>query len=273
MWTLIVILVQSMILEVQSNNLIKQTQYTAVDETKLTTLPIKLEFDRVSLLSCASRCSSSNKTCLSYIYDKITRHCSLGQHDICVGVDSSNPRPLVTLTSGLQVMCDTVTDGGGWTIFQRRVSGTVDFYRNWAEYKYGFGDFSSGNFYLGNENIYLLTSNRQTVLRVDMTFNGHNYFAKYSSFSISNEADGYKLQVGGYTGNAGDGLGYHNGMKFSTFDIDNDKSPGNCAASHRGAWWYNDCWYSDLNGLWGTVDLYFATLTNPSFIEMKFKQF
>ncbi|XP_059162542.1 fibrinogen-like protein A [Physella acuta] len=240
---------------------IQQTQYKAVDDTNVTTLPIDVEFDQVSLLSCASRCSSSNKTCYSYIYNKTTKHCSLGswlvplqaskqkvqgkifstgnfcnttrnitilsdvsisdtdlimctggqQLGSCKGVSNTVPRPVVTLTSGLKVMCDTVTDGGGWTIFQRRVSGTVDFYRNWAVYKNGFGDFSSGNFYLGNENIYLLTSNRQTELRVDMTFNGTKYFVKYSSFNISSETDGYRLLVGGFAGNTGDSLAYHNG--------------------------------------------------------------
>ncbi|XP_059165792.1 ficolin-1-like [Physella acuta] len=184
----------------------------------------------------------------------------LSKLDPCLGVNSSDPRPLVTLTSGLQVMCDTVTDGGGWTIFQRRVSGTVDFNRSWAEYKNGFGDFSSGNFYLGNENIYFLTSNRQTELRVDMVFSGTKYFAKYSSFNISSETDGYRLHVSGYTGNTEDGLYYHNGMMFSSYDRDNDMYSGNCAAQLIGAWWFNDCANSYLYAVWGTNNLHWNAL-------------
>ncbi|XP_059140063.1 ficolin-2-like [Physella acuta] len=158
------------------------------------------------------------------------------------------------VTPGCLVMCDTVTDGGGWTIFQRRVSGTVDFYRNWTEYKNGFGNFSSGNFYLGNENIYLITSKRQHELRVDLTtVDGVSYFAKYSNFSITSEADGYRLQVSGYSGTAGDGLVYHNLMKFTTYDQDNDLYGDNCASVYHGAWWYQSCYYSNLNGEWGST--------------------
>ncbi|XP_059168489.1 ficolin-2-like [Physella acuta] len=193
--------------------------------------------------------------------------------DPCYGVKSSDPRPLVTLTSGLQVMCDKETDGGGWTIFQRRVSGTVDFYRNWTEYKYGFGDFSSGNFYLGNENLYLFSSVRQTQLRVDLIFNGTKYFAKYSSFNISSEADGYRLYVNGYTGNATDSLADHNGMKFTTYDRDNDMYNQNCAVVQHGAWWYKSCYSSNLNGLWAVsvMGINWLPRYNASFSEMKFR--
>ncbi|CAG2196644.1 unnamed protein product [Mytilus edulis] len=44
-------------------------------------------------------------------------------------------------------------------------------------------------------------------------------------------------------------LAHHNGNSFSTKDSDNDNHPTNhCATSYLGAWWFNRCVTSDLNG-------------------------
>ncbi|XP_059145665.1 ficolin-2-like [Physella acuta] len=153
-------------------------------------------------------------------------------------------------------MCDTVTDGGGWTIFQRRVSGAVDFYRNWEEYKYGFGDFDAGEFYLGNENIYCLTSEKSYDLRIDMSFNGSSYFAQYSKFQLYPESQFYKISYDEYSGNAGDYLQTSDlRQMFSTYDKDNDiDDTRQCAVTFHGAWWYSRCHMANLNGLWGSKE-------------------
>lgn len=65
-----------------------------------------------------------------------------------------------------QVFCDMETDGGGWTVIQRRKVGLTSFNRDWKQYKEGFGNIK-GDFWLGNENIYRL-SRRPTVLRVEL---------------------------------------------------------------------------------------------------------
>ena len=153
-----------------------------------------------------------------------------------------------------RVWCDMQTDGGGWTVFQKREDSNLNFYRGWQDYKVGFGNFN-GNFWLGLDKIHRLVKSRQNVLRVDLTdWNGDTSYAKYGTFSVASESDGYRLNIGSYSGNAGDSLNtYHNGMKFTTKDRDNDQLDGqNCAVTYQGAWWYKYCHYSNLNGLYLT---------------------
>ena len=149
-----------------------------------------------------------------------------------------------------QVYCDMTTDGGGWTVFQRRQNGSVDFFRNWQQYKTGFGNLN-GEFWLGNDYIHRLTARRVSSLRVEVEdWDGTRKYAKYGSFSVGDESDKYSLKVGSYSGTAGDSLVWHNNMAFTTKDKDNDKNGrvNNCATLYTGAWWYNDCYYSNLNG-------------------------
>ncbi|KAK3108614.1 hypothetical protein FSP39_011871 [Pinctada imbricata] len=134
-------------------------------------------------------------------------------------------------------------------IFQRRMNGLTDFYRNWEDYKYGFGNPIDES-WLGNMYLYQLTKNRCCQLRIELV-NWDNIagYALYENFSITDENDGYRLRIGTYSGNAGqDSLKYHNGMKFTTLDRDNDNRSLNCAVKWKGAWWYNSCHHSHLNG-------------------------
>ena len=141
------------------------------------------------------------------------------------------------------------TDGGGWTVFQRRQDGSVDFYRSWIDYENGFGNLT-GEFWLGLGKINRLTKEQSNTLRVDLgDFDGNTRYAQYTTFSVGDNTTEYTLTVGGYSGTAGDSLAwYHNGMKFSTRDNDNDNYSGNCAHIRHGAWWFNACIHSHLNG-------------------------
>ena len=99
-----------------------------------------------------------------------------------------------------EVFCDHKTAGGGWTVFQKRIDGSVDFYRVWDEYKRGFGNLS-GEFWLGLDKIHRLTASNSSKLRVDLErFNGATAFAEYSSFSVANETAKYQLSLGYYSG-------------------------------------------------------------------------
>ena len=148
------------------------------------------------------------------------------------------------------------TDGDGWIVFQRRVDQSVDFSRDLDEFKAGFGDVN-GNFWLGLERLHKLAApGKNAVLRVDLkhfNYPGIEKYAQYSIFAISNEDQGYKITVGGYSGTAGDSLNYHNGMKFTTKDKDQDLRSGeNCAQIKKGAWWHYTCLHSSLNSLYPT---------------------
>ena len=148
------------------------------------------------------------------------------------------------------VFCNMVSDGGGWTVFQRRKNEPeqVSFYRYWQEYRDGFGDVS-GQFWLGNELIHRLTARRPHQLRIVMNaFDGAWRYAEYDTFSVANETDNYRLSVSGYSGTAGDALSYHNGKPFSTRDRDNDLYAASCSRQFKGGWWYGRCHRANLNG-------------------------
>ncbi|XP_061194798.1 ryncolin-1-like [Saccostrea echinata] len=146
------------------------------------------------------------------------------------------------------VYCDMTTDGGGWTVINRRIDGSVDFYRSWDSYKEGFGNVE-GEYWLGNEDIHLLTKRKQHELRVDLQkFSGEKAFAKYSTFSVGSESQKFKLTASGYSGTAGDSLAHHNGKPFSTKDADNDSYKTSCAVRGNAGWWFGSCDDSNLNG-------------------------
>lgn len=156
----------------------------------------------------------------------------------------------------LKVYCEQEIADGGWTVIQRRDDfgePRENFNRDWADYKNGFGD-PAKEFWMGNENIYMLTNNEDYALRIELEdFEGNKRYAQYSHFKIHSEADYYKLEIDGYEGNAGDSLNDpwygSNNSPFSTYNRDNDRSSLNCASMLKGGWWWKSCGRG-LNGLY-----------------------
>lgn len=68
------------------------------------------------------------------------------------------------------------TNGGGWTVIQRRKIGLTSFNRDWKQYKNGFGSIR-GDFWLGNEHIFRLTR-QPSVLRIEMEVRVGNSWCK-----------------------------------------------------------------------------------------------
>ncbi|XP_033111072.1 ficolin-2-like, partial [Anneissia japonica] len=143
-------------------------------------------------------------------------------------------------------------------VFQKREDGTIDFYKNWSEYKLGFGNVNSEH-WLGNEKIHRLSSAGNYELRVDMSsFEGESKYAHYDNFRLADEQNNFRLILGTYSGDAGDSLGGHRNLQFSTSDRDHDTYGSSCAVAYKGAWWYSSCHSSNLNGLYlkGETDQY-----------------
>ena len=93
------------------------------------------------------------------------------------------------------MFCDQKTAGGGWTVFQKRLDGSVDFYRGWTDYKHGFGNLN-GEFWLGLDKIHRLTKTKNK-LRVDLEdTTGKTVYAEYDMFAVTSERTKYQLSLG-----------------------------------------------------------------------------
>ncbi|GIX88382.1 techylectin-5A [Caerostris extrusa] len=168
------------------------------------------------------------------------------------GIYNIWPKSRIMGEKALQVYCDMDTDGGGWTVVQRRGNfhrSDDFFFKDWNSYKIGFG-YLDEDFWLGNDNIYALSNQRLYSIRFDLkAMDGEKRYSLYDAFWIGDENNQYILHIQDYSGDAGDSLiEHHNNLKFSTKDRDNDHSKENCAQRHKGAWWYNNCHNSNLNG-------------------------
>ncbi|KAI8492143.1 hypothetical protein Bbelb_300400 [Branchiostoma belcheri] len=135
----------------------------------------------------------------------------------------------------VEVYCDMDTDGGGWTVIQRRIDGTVPFNSTWAEYKRGFGN-TAGEHWLGNDNIHLLTNQKDYRLRIHFVRSTGKHMhitCTGGTFKVADEKNDFRLDQGvprKRRNNCDTIIASHIGCRFSTVDRDNDNIDGfSCA--------------------------------------------
>nr|XP_015031720.2 fibrinogen-like protein 1 [Drosophila virilis] len=192
---------------------------------------------------------------LNNLKKQITSKCSvhedLSKSPSCHGKSTGVYMIKVSEMKTISVVCDSDIAGPGWIVVLRRINGGVSFNRNWEEYKAGFGD-QQGEFFIGLENLHLLTQSEPHDLYISLMYSeSESRFARYSNFLIGNEGESYKLKkLGEYSGNVGDAFRYHEHMKFSTPDRDNDLSLRNCAKALNSGWWFHKCYTCNLNGVY-----------------------
>uniref|UniRef100_A0A182Q092 Fibrinogen C-terminal domain-containing protein n=1 Tax=Anopheles farauti TaxID=69004 RepID=A0A182Q092_9DIPT len=150
----------------------------------------------------------------------------------------------------MTVLCDQQYEDGGWTVIQRRMDGSVNFFRDWKDYKDGFGTLH-GEFWLGLERIHRLTNMAPHELAVVLEdFDGKKATARYKLFRIAAESLNYALVDLGVCDpcGAGDDMRIHLNESFSTYDRDRSKATFNCAQVFQGGWWFYRCHRCHLNG-------------------------
>jgi len=121
---------------------------------------------------CISWPCQNNGTCATH-YEKNSyacvcakgftgKYCETGNSRNCADLYKAGERISGVYTikpddgDPFDVYCDQKTAGGGWTVIQKRLDGSVDFYRGWADYKRGFGNLN-GEFWLGLDKMHRLT--------------------------------------------------------------------------------------------------------------------
>ncbi|XP_021359478.1 fibrinogen-like protein A [Mizuhopecten yessoensis] len=212
-----------------------------------------------SSFECAIQCEKEG--CLSFSYTNLEKRCvtysetldedqnadvsvstkyfSKGPN-ICKGVPQGSPSGEYQIKykdgSSMNLFCDMDAAEGPWAVIHSRTHGNVDFYRNWVEYKNGFGNLN-GDFWIGKLGLYMV-QNIEKNINFKYWFPGEFCYPHFTT---------------------GDGMDYGNGFGFTTYDKDNDgrdPTSKDCAEERHGAWWHDRCTLTNLNGVYHQEDGY-----------------
>ncbi len=146
-----------------------------------------------------------------------------------------------------KILCNMESSYGGWTVLMKRtpdVDEKVSFKRPWVDYENGFGNLS-GEFWYGLKNMHCLTSRESMEVEVELRkTDGTKKVLSYGNFKVDGPDTSYTLHVSDKHYEGFDYFLTHNGMKFSTFDQDNDSyTTGSCSKKlNNGGFWFNLCY-------------------------------
>jgi len=177
--------------------------------------------------------------------EKTTEKVIVKEPNSCISSGSSSNVQKIKVPGmeAFSVPCNGQIAGPGWTVIQQRLNGKTSFYRSWGAYRMGFGEFDQ-EFFIGLEKLHHMLDSQPHELYIWMEhMNKQIRYARYDNFMVGDENSQYQLvSLGKFSGNSKDALRKNVGMKFTTYDRDNDKyDRGNCAQTFNDAWWHAAC--------------------------------
>ncbi|XP_055599988.1 angiopoietin-related protein 7-like [Uranotaenia lowii] len=104
-------------------------------------------------------------------------------------------QPQSGFQESFEAFCDQEYEGGGWTVIQNRLNGSVNFFRGWEAYEKGFGDLR-GEFWLGLSKMHELSYSKPHELHIILEdYEGKQVVAKYDSFQVPKKSTNYRWEL------------------------------------------------------------------------------